>query len=256
MTAMATMAAEKEQVIVSHGRRLSADSDLSSYSVISGAPTVHSLDSNGDVEGGVIVTPTGDEELECTFMDLSILDENVSDRTKVATASDLTLSKNELAKCNPDSSQPLSSSSVVSSFWLQFKDFTPNPTATFKTEFNRLAQEQNWTSEARYERLPQTLTAEIDFHYGSCLNKLDRWQKLCEDVGVEDIPTSITQCRKALRPVMVSLHDVINHCRNPEYKVIQFRSYGAFCRHIRAGRRFPRECAKRDGFMAALLMKI
>lgn len=30
---------------------------------------------------------------------------------------------------------------------------------------------------------------------GTCMTRLDHWQELCKDVGIENVPESITQCR-------------------------------------------------------------
>jgi hypothetical protein len=107
------------------------------------------------------------------------------------------------------------------------------------------------------------------------MKKSDRWQQLCEDVGIDVVPTSIRQCRKVclydtrhsswlhnaniaqtVTPVLVNLYNVIDHRRNPDVKVLRFKSYGEFCRYTRAGHTFPRECAKQDGLISVLLKKI
>jgi hypothetical protein len=50
--------------LVDRMRRLSTDSDLSSYSIISGAPSLHSLDTDGSVTDGVTVASAVAEEPE------------------------------------------------------------------------------------------------------------------------------------------------------------------------------------------------
>jgi hypothetical protein len=59
-----------------------------------------------------------------------------------------------------------------------------------------------------------------------------------------------------MSPVLVNLYNVIDHRRNPDVKIVRFKSYAAFCRHTRAGQTFPRECAKQDGLFSALLKKM
>ncbi|KAF1947866.1 hypothetical protein EJ02DRAFT_449343 [Clathrospora elynae] len=147
-------------------------------------------------------------------------------------------------------------SPTSSPFWSQFLGFTPTPTATFKDEFTRLANLNGWDKNSRYKYLVEALNTEIAFHYGIVLHKLDRWQELCKDVGVEDVPTSITKCKKALKSVFVNLFNLINHKRNPEINIVDFKSRHALCRNIRAGKKFPKNCAKQDGFIRVLLTKM
>lgn len=81
-------------------------------------------------------------------------------------------------------------------FWYQFKGFEPQPAATFKDEFARLAQQQKWGKKTKKKRRAEALTSEITFHHGTSLHKLDRWRELCEEMGVEEVPNSITKCKQ------------------------------------------------------------
>jgi hypothetical protein len=143
------------------------------------------------------------------------------------------------------------------------------------SELARLAKYEQWSSKTKRKQQVKALSAEITHHYGTHKNKLDRWQQLCEDVGIDVVPTSIRQCRKVrlgitdmprwenyakymqtVSPVLVNLYNVIDHRRNPDVKVLRFKSYGEFCRYTRAGHTFPKECAKQDGFMNVLLKRM
>lgn len=44
----------------------------------------------------------------------------------------------------------------------------------------------------------EALSAEILFFYGNdiCVSNLEKWQALCRDVRVEDVPASIKGCKK------------------------------------------------------------
>jgi hypothetical protein len=61
---------------------------------------------------------------------------------------------------------------------------------------------------------------------------------------------------QTVSPVLVNLYNVIDHRRNPEIKILRFKSYGEFVRYTRAGRLFPRECARQDNLIRVLLKKI
>lgn len=57
------------------------------------------------------------------------------------------------------------------------------------------------------------------------------------------------------RNVLVNLVNLIDH-RNIGVKVIRFKSYHEFQQYTRNGRIFPKEKAKEEGFIRALLRKI
>ncbi|CAO2647917.1 Nn.00g088390.m01.CDS01 [Neocucurbitaria sp. VM-36] len=232
-------------------RRLSIDSDSSSFSIISAAPSVQSLDSNGSIAGGVTVLDLGDTEhgdLRIVQATADIASTPVPGKTAKP---DTVKPHTESCQAKPNSSAPQSSP-----FWYQFPGFVPSATTTFKEEFARLAKHQAWGAKAKRKHQITALNDEVAFHYGTCMQKLDRWQELCQEVGIEKIPTSITQCKKALQSVFVNLFNLIDHRRNPEVKIVHFKSYGEFSRNVRAGNKFPRECAKQDGFIKVLLKKL
>jgi len=196
-------------------RRLSVASSTSSYSLISEAPSVLSLDTNGSVNGGVAINAPAIEVLETCLEALTTSDDNLdasiyhdappipaapapaSDQDLISTADTRPRSPSpHKPNQHPDALPTKPQSSLPSPYWLQFPSFTPSPTSPFKQEFARLAQHQTWPSAERRSQQIKALAAEIAHHYGTHLNKLGRWQQLCEDVGIEVIPRSVTQCRK------------------------------------------------------------
>jgi hypothetical protein len=196
-----TMTTEAAQMdLADRMRRLSVGSTESSYSLISEVSTVQSLqslDSDGSV-GGVLVSPPTIKTLETCLEALAIANRNLEVDTKDGDAIDDasseasgTKSPRELDPSNIEAFQ-----SSPSPYWLQFPGFEPNPTATFKKELARLAKHENWSTKTRHKEQVKALTTELAHHYGTHFNKLDQWQQLCEDVGIDVIPTSITQCRK------------------------------------------------------------
>jgi hypothetical protein len=56
--------------------------------------------------------------------------------------------------------------------------------------------------------------------------------------------------------VLVNLYNLINHCRNADFEVRRFKTHGEFSKYTIKGRTFPRECAKKDGFIKVLLKKM
>jgi hypothetical protein len=80
--------------------------------------------------------------------------------------------------------------------WYGFRDFIPELSAPFKTEFERLARSQRWSGEKKRHHLIDTLSGEVEFHFGDGTQKLHDLQELCEDLGIEDVPMTLTQYRK------------------------------------------------------------
>ncbi|KAJ4365990.1 hypothetical protein N0V95_000367 [Ascochyta clinopodiicola] len=242
-------------------RRLSGSSDNSAasvdsdFSLISAAPSIQSLDTNGSIMGGIILG------LE------SVTLENMRNVPRSATRTERQHSKastrstrsaaDTTSASQSGATDDAQSEPNASPFWYQFPGFEPDPRASFKHELGRLCKHLGAKSEGdRKDLQTEALTAEIKFHYGTSMSRLDRWQELCEEVGIERIPTSITQCQKVLKPVFVNLFNLVDHRRNPDFKVLRFQSYGDFSKFTKKGHVFPRGCAKQEGFIKVLLKKV
>jgi hypothetical protein len=91
--------------------------------------------------------------------------------------------EDEQTECNP--------------IWYGYGNFVPEPSAPFRTEFERLARYKGWgAGEIKRYHLIDLLGAEVEFHFGDGEEKLCDFQDLCEDLGIENIPSTLTQCRK------------------------------------------------------------
>jgi hypothetical protein len=200
---MATHSTEPD--LVDRMRRLSVGSAESSYSLVSDAPSVRSLDSNGSVNGGVNIEPPSIEVLETCLEALTVAADTLGPTHHRRASIETSSSETDAKEPTPPSETcpPTTTPASISPYWQQFPGFVPEPTATFKGEFARLAKHENWSGNAKRKQQVKALTAEIAHHYGTHMNKLDRWQQLCEDVGTDVIPTSITQCRKVRHAVSV-----------------------------------------------------
>ncbi|KAL1606975.1 hypothetical protein SLS59_002677 [Nothophoma quercina] len=239
-------------------RRLSSSSENSvvsvesDFSIISSAPSIQSLDTNGSIIGGIVL------DLESVSLQNTESAPPASTTEHLHSKAPLTLTvsvENSTVQSNAtdDSQGP----PKASPFWYQYQGFEPDPCAPFKHELGRLCKHVGAaTKKEKKDLQTQALTAEIKFHYGAHMSRLDRWQELCEEVGIEKIPTSITQCQKVLKPVFVNLFNLVDHRRNPASKVLRFQSYGEFNKFTRKGHEFPRNCAKQEGFIKVLLKKM
>jgi hypothetical protein len=107
--------------------------------------------------------------------------------------------------------------------------------------------------------------------WGTNLSKLEKWQELCREVGIEETPLSIMKCKKvnsmikslgslpnlamqALAHVYVNIFNIIDHRHNPErFPVIVFPNRNKFRKYTLNGRIYPLNRAKQDTFIKALL---
>lgn len=139
--------------------------------------------------------------------------------------------------------------------------------------FNRLAIREGWSKKQRNKHRTEAIVGELEVLYGTNNEKLEKWQELCRDVGIDPAPPSITQCKKvcrhadvqsclltcvqALSKVYVNLVNLINHRRNRNVPLRVFPNYHAFRTWTLGGKNrsriFPKKAAKAEGFIKALL---
>lgn len=241
-------------------RRLSGSSDVSAvslssdFSFISAAPSIQSLDTNGSILGGIILELES-VKLDCKKDEAASVPTSEAQHFKARAMSDLS-AKNVTPSAHFSATDESQSTVKCSPFWFEHPGFEPDPRAPFKHELGRLCKHVGAkTKTEKKEIQKQALTAEIKFHYGASISKLEHWQELCREVDIKKIPTSITQCRKVLKPVFVNLFNLVDHRRNPDLQVLRFKSYGEFSKFTRKGNAFPRDCAK-EGFVKVLLKKM
>ena len=95
-----------------------------------------------------------------------------------------------------------SSTMSTVSYFSRFPQFTPNPRANIEEEFRRHARQQAWNprSDKYKEEQRKFFISEFNTRIGY-LDRDDRlgsWQALCNEVGVNPPPTSITKCGKVI----------------------------------------------------------
>jgi len=83
------------------------------------------------------------------------------------------------------------------SFFELFPSFEPDPKASIKKEFDRLAQQQNWPKEVAERFRAVCYEDELaDFSVAQGLTTpLKKLQMLCAELCVKDIPPSINKCK-------------------------------------------------------------
>ncbi|TGO42549.1 hypothetical protein BHYA_0007g00490 [Botrytis hyacinthi] len=86
--------------------------------------------------------------------------------------------------------------------------------------------------------------------------ELANWQRLCVDVGLEEIPTSITKCRKALGKVWVNIYDFLD-AKAEGIPVKRYQSERKLAKYtLESGKIYPKSKAKEGGPARALLAHI
>jgi hypothetical protein len=81
---------------------------------------------------------------------------------------------------------------------LCFAGFVPDDSASLKDEFARLARFRNWKLAGKKyrEEWAKFAVSEFKKHYDAEAPKLESWQSLCREIGIEGDLASITKCRK------------------------------------------------------------
>ncbi|GBE79462.1 hypothetical protein SCP_0206620 [Sparassis crispa] len=142
-------------------------------------------------------------------------------------------------------------------YWDSYPNFDHNARAPLRTEFERLATQRGWRAGSRRYRneWAQCCVTEFGRHYGHH-DRLDGWQALCVEVGIRDVPTSITACKKILNRTWVNLVDLID-CRRTGQRVQRHRSRDALRQYsVDNDKIFPKKEAKRNGFLKVLLIQM
>ena len=88
----------------------------------------------------------------------------------------------------------------IAAFFAQWPQFAYDETTAPTREFGRLARAQQWSDEARDQYREDFQTAMVhQFNqvYGTDENDIGAWQALCARLGVEEVPETLAECRKA-----------------------------------------------------------
>ncbi|KAG9520576.1 hypothetical protein KCV07_g4236, partial [Aureobasidium melanogenum] len=142
------------------------------------------------------------------------------------------------------------------SFFELFPDFEPNPRASIKKEFDRLARQQGWTSNKKVcDRFRAACYEDelADFVAAQGLTSpLKKLQMLCAEVGVRNIPVSINKCKEELANVKVNLVDLMD-ARRQSKQVRLFKSFKELAKYTKKTNRYcPKQAPKNEGIRVLL----
>jgi hypothetical protein len=86
---------------------------------------------------------------------------------------------------------------LVNPAWNDFTNFVHRPNAPFKEEFERLSCIKGWDRRTKRQNLVALLRTEVEFYWSSeNVNTLEYYQYLCQEMGIEHVPSTVTQARK------------------------------------------------------------
>jgi hypothetical protein len=82
-----------------------------------------------------------------------------------------------------------------------FADFDVDPTSSIVAAFDCLAIQNEWEKKsADYkDNRVRLVTNEFGIQFGYNWSHLGGWQALCSAVGIAEVPSSITQCKKVTK---------------------------------------------------------
>lgn len=155
------------------------------------------------------------------------------------------------------------------SHFAKFENFTPDDSASFDHEFDRLALSQNWVPGSQEYIRERTIAIreELKLHYFPQSQSassaepnlaeeedLKGYQELCREIGV--LPSdSIAECKRILKSNLVNIIDLID-ARRTGKKVEVWLDFEAFRAYtLQDGKRIHPDEAKQDGGHLASLLQ-
>jgi hypothetical protein len=89
----------------------------------------------------------------------------------------------------------------IDDFFEEYPDFDYNATAEIWMEFNRMCDDFDWDSddyemrEAR-RKFKAAMVQEFNALYGTDMDDLSSWQKLCHVLNIQPVPDQLKECRQ------------------------------------------------------------
>ncbi|KAG8725502.1 hypothetical protein FRC12_001369 [Ceratobasidium sp. 428] len=145
-------------------------------------------------------------------------------------------------------------------FFAQFEDFSYDPSQSVAGEFKRLQKTTEWKKGInRGEALVNyklALVLQFNETYGTNQNDLASWQNLCRALGVDDVPDTLSACKKIVKGTHVNLVDLVD-MPNTKQPAQHFEDVAALRKYSKKNKKiFPRDEAKAGGILRHLLRPI
>ncbi|KDQ18857.1 hypothetical protein BOTBODRAFT_28344 [Botryobasidium botryosum FD-172 SS1] len=146
-------------------------------------------------------------------------------------------------------------------YFAQYKGFTYDPSESIMLEFYRLCDHYRWDKEnpkrkkAR-ERLAVAMAKQFNDIYGTDVNDVNSWRKLCQVLAIDPIPEGLKACRKIVLDTHVNIVDLTDTETTGE-AVVLFDSEKQLSEYTKAtGKFYPLDEAHAGGLLKFLLRQI
>ncbi|KAH0613061.1 uncharacterized protein H6S33_009441 [Morchella sextelata] len=153
----------------------------------------------------------------------------------------------------------------MDTFFAQYPTFTRPSASGLVACFKALSVSQAWTPEDEKTaklNFKAAMVQEFNNRYGTNEKDLESWRNLCRvfGIGEDEMPESITKCKKEIAKIHVNLVDLIElppHSSGPVTAARIFPTLKALKKYTKkTGKYFSRNDAKAGGILKSLLRKI
>jgi hypothetical protein len=108
-------------------------------------------------------------------------------------------------------------SDPIAEFFAQYPNFAFHPGRDWRQidAFNSLAEQQEWHGterENKWEEFRNCWTNVVEHEFTEC--RIEHYQNLCRDLGLEPVPDSIRMCKRELKRVHVNIVDLMQYRRD------------------------------------------
>jgi len=131
-------------------------------------------------------------------------------------------------------------------FFDRYPDFPYNPSQSVMTEFYRMCDFFGWERddperETARDLHRDAMVQQFNHIYGTDVNDVASWWKLCEDLNIDPIPQDLEGCRSLVRSLHVNLVDLVD-MSNTGREVRLFDSLAELVDYtVDRGRYFPKK---------------
>jgi len=146
-------------------------------------------------------------------------------------------------------------------FFSQYPEFSYQRNEPSSQEFYKLCGFFEWDRDdpeqkQAHEDFKTALVHQFNSIYGTNVNDMESWRKLCLALEISPLPNDVVEARKTVKGLFVNLVDLTDMERTGE-TVEKFSSLQDLQDYtIRMGRFFPRESAYAGGVLKYLLREI
>ncbi|KAF8161658.1 hypothetical protein B0H34DRAFT_767235 [Crassisporium funariophilum] len=149
----------------------------------------------------------------------------------------------------------------IESFFAQYPDFHYDASASTTSEFYRMCDSFGWDRgdedrDNAHQEFRVALTQQFNTNFGTDVEDLAAWQRLCGRLGISPIPETLKRCRAIVTNTHVNLVDLVDSSSGSGTVMI-FPSEMALSMYtISNGRFFPKEEAYAGELLKYLLRNI